>query len=215
MLSLYFCSCILGFGQPLMLKRTNLLFSLFNILFKQREKVFCWCSFHPKTHLTLFHQQTGLFWNKTHSPNYVWLPAKVASGLNHTNCNPEIKNQKSWHFLTLVICSSNTKGTIDHRCTGQVEAPLCKTRIRAMIQIKPLIPLFKHREAWLQFAKQAAEPQTFQLAISSPLKGAKSPSPSLVLTLSIFSRPWDERRPTTAAVAGASGRWYSESEKYW
>ena len=92
--------------------------------------------------IALFLQQIGLFWNNRHSPNYVWLPANVSSGLNHTNCN-----KKSWHFLTLVICCSNTKGTIDHRCTGQVEAPLRRTGIRAMIQIKPLIPLFKHREA--------------------------------------------------------------------
>lgn len=51
-----------------------------------------------------------------------------------------------------------------------MEAPLYRMRIRAMRQIQPRIPLFKQREAWLQFAKQAAEPQTFQLAISSPLK---------------------------------------------
>lgn len=49
----------------------------------------------------------------------------------------------------------------------QVEAPLCRMRIRAMRQIQPL---FKQREAWLQFAKQAVERQIFQLAISSPLK---------------------------------------------
>lgn len=36
--------------------------------------------------------------------------------------------------------------------------------------IKPLTPLLKQREAWLQFTKQAVEPQTFQFAISSPLK---------------------------------------------
>lgn len=39
-----------------------------------------------------------------------------------------------------------------------------------MREIKPLTPLFKQREAWLQFAKQAVEPQAFQFAISSPLK---------------------------------------------
>lgn len=41
------------------------------------------------------------------------------------------------------------------------------------------------------------------------IKGAKSLSVSLVVSQAIFIAPRDERRPTTVAVAGASGRWYS------
>lgn len=53
-----------------------------------------------------------------------------------------------------------------------------------MRQIKPLILTVQQREAWLQFAKQAVEPQTFQLTISSPLKQQRlSLSASLVLPL--------------------------------
>lgn len=47
------------------------------------------------------------------------------------------------------------------------------------------------------------------------IKGAKSLSASLVVSQAIFSPPRDERRPTTVAVAGASGRCYSKRRKYW
>lgn len=58
------------------------------------------------------------------------------------------------------------------------------------------------------------KPQTYTSSLFPfPLKGAESLSASLVQSLSIFSRPRDKRRPTTAAVAGVSGRWYSKSEK--
>lgn len=89
---------------------------------------------------------------------------------SHTATGQELKKKHlAGNFPTQVICCSHTTGV-----AGQVEAPIYWMRIREMRHIKPLVPLFKQREAWLRFAKLTLETTDIhQLAISFPIKRSR------------------------------------------
>lgn len=116
----------------------------------------------PKNRFAL--ERSTLFkWCVVACQSACWPKSNTATG-------QELKKKHlAGNFPTRVICCSHTTGV-----AGQVEAPIYWMRIREMRHIKPLVPLFKQREAWLRFAKLTLETTDIhQLAISFPIKRSR------------------------------------------